>query len=419
MQTGAPVYSSLQELVVSDRIYRERSIKMLSLILKLEKTPSFGSPSVFMINRPRGFGLSLLANAIDRIMKRDPETINKIEDQGLLNELPERCTLFFDFKHFKATDLKEFTQSLIDTVQELFWIHHIESHTDQYITPKVFFSKLIDELYKRHQNQIVIVIDNYDLPLMYASLMDDDKCQEASSVYLDMLNVIRADSQKVRWVLLSGHLKFALTSEYSEGLPLVEDLSYDPSYETLFGFTAKEVNELFADKIEKFSKSFNITEDEYLKSLEKCYGGFAFSDNLVKVMCPACISHVMSNSGKLLPYSATGSYLFLKHCLNRDLGNLDLDWLYGKDGQDPLFSGSISGNVTGKQIGTLLIQSGFATRSRVLVNGDEGYSTWRYRFDCPNLDMQKTFDIINGRCPESDHTVELLSFDQSPKQTSS
>ena len=100
---------------------------------------------------------------------------------------------------------------------------------------------------------------------------------------------------------------------------------------------------------------------------------------------------------------------FLKYALKHK--NNDLSWLYGKDGQDPLFICSVDKSLEGKQLGSLLIQLGFATSSKVLVNNDEGYTTWRYRFDFPNLDMRKTFDIITGKCDQEEANIPL-SFEQ-------
>lgn len=406
MNSNSLVYTNLQDLIVSEQINRDKSLKVMSFILKLESPQTCGTPSVYMMTRPRGFGLSLLTSATDRIIRREKDIVDKIEDEGLLKELPYRHTVCLDFKNFKAKTPKDFKRNLIDVLQELFWFHHIESHFDAYMTPKVYFKKLLESLYKRHQESMAIIIDNYDKPLMVASMMSDKaNASEATSTYLDMLNIIRHTDKAVRWCLLSGHTKFALASEYSEGLPLIEDLSSDPSFESMFGFTKDELRIVFKNQIEKFAKARDISPESYLNILEKCYGGFCFSDNLVKVMCPASISHLMQNNGQLYPYSASGNYTFLKYALK--LKNSDLSWLYGKDGQDPLFISSIDKTLGGKQLGSLLIQLGFATTSKVLINDDEGYTTWRYRFDYPNLDMSKTFDIITGKCDKEDANLPL------------
>ena len=277
MNSNSLVYTNLQDLIVSEQINRDKSLKVMSFILKLESPQTCGTPSVYMMTRPRGFGLSLLTSATDRIIRREKDIVDKIEDEGLLKELPYRHTVCLDFKNFKAKTPKDFKRNLIDVLQELFWFHHIESHFDAYMTPKVYFKKLLESLYKRHQESMAIIIDNYDKPLMVASMMSDKaNASEATSTYLDMLNIIRHTDKAVRWCLLSGHTKFALASEYSEGLPLIEDLSSDPSFESMFGFTKDELRIVFKNQIEKFAKARDISPESYLNILEKCYGGFAF-----------------------------------------------------------------------------------------------------------------------------------------------
>lgn len=205
--------------------------------------------------------------------------------------------------------------------------------------------------------------------------------------------------------MLTGHIKFALANEFSEGLPFVQDLSNEKSLETLFGLTLNEIEESYHTQIEKFAHDRNMSIEEYLKAVDKCYGNFAFSDSLIKVLCPACIAHVLNNNGLLLPYSATANYPIVKKLLSNEF--VDLSYLYDKDGQDPLFSNSIDITVEKKQLASLLIQLGFATRARVLLNTDEGYTTWRYRFEMPNLDMQATFLMLKNELPEDYLTKEL------------
>ena len=145
-------------------------------------------------------------------------------------------------------------------------------------------------------------------------------------------------------------------------------------------------------EIIRFSENLKITPEKYLDMLEQCYGGFLFADNdemynpnCPKMFCPACIAHCMMNNGKLLPYSASGKYDFVKNALKNNPKNLS--WLFGKDGQDPLFSDSVETDVKGKQLGSLLIQLGFATRTKVIINHSDAYVTWRYRFEFPLLSL--------------------------------
>ena len=524
MNSNSQVYSTLSDLVLSDQVYKDKADMLFKLISVMEDHDGLGSPGIFMMIRPRGFGLSLISQSIQNLIKMDNENDNELginttpkiistyqskqnnlfnqnvaeesstadtalkeassnkaeetkteevpeippensddkakeetsilddiknyiedlvsekkeekaddfSDQSSIDEInknassqdllvadeidaiktfynvKKRPVLSLDFKHLKAKNPKEFSEGLLDILQEQFWINHIESHIDPYQTPKAYFDKLLHELNKKYPSiKISILIDNYDVPFMVASEFEHEQCEESVCDYLDMLNVIKYSNRTVKWCLLSGHINFSLASETSEGLPLVYDLSSEPMFAALFGFTREDVKEVYEKDIEKFSENMRISSDEYLDMLEQCYGGFLFADNdelynpnCPKMLCPACIAHCMTNNGKLLPYSASGKYDFLKNALINNPRNLS--WLYGKDGQDPLFSDSIETDVKGKQLGSLLIQLGFATRTKVIINHSDSYVTWRYRFEFPNLDMKKTFDFISGECSEQD-----------------
>lgn len=523
MNSNSQVYSTLSDLVLSDQVYRDKADMLFKLISIMEDHDGLGSPGIFMMIRPRGFGLSLISQSIQNLVKIEndnddslntntapkiiatyqskqnsinnqiqasrstkesdtaniqPETSetktsnleekeeaaasssknkadtsilddikNYIEelvsdkkkeegddfsDQKSIDEInanassqelmvtdeidaiktfynvKKRPVLSLDFKHLRAKNPKEFSEGLLDILQEQFWINHIESHIDPYQTPKAYFDKLLHELNKKYPSlKISILIDNYDVPFMVASEFNHEQCEESVCDYLDMLNVIKYSNRTVKWCLLSGHINFSLASETSEGLPLVYDLSSEPMFAALFGFTRDDIKEVYQKEITRFSENLKITPEKYLDVLEQCYGGFLFADNdemynpdCPKMLCPACIAHCMTNNGKLLPYSASGKYDFVKNALKNNPKNLS--WLFGKDGQDPLFSDSVETDVKGKQLGSLLIQLGFATRTKVIINHSDSYVTWRYRFEFPNLDMKKTFDYISGEVSEQD-----------------
>ncbi len=520
MNSNSQVYSTLSDLVLSDQVYKDKADMLFKLISVMEDHDGLGSPGIFMMIRPRGFGLSLITQAILNLIKIETDEDNSLnintkpkiistyqskqvknateqlshieelkekkltaekrlnqnkedsteeekkEESSILDDIKnyledfvsdkkkdegdefsdeksideinhdaatqdlmvsneidaiktfynvkERPVLSLDFKHLKAKNPKEFSDGLLDILQEQFWINHIESHIDPYQTPKAYFDKLLHELSKKYPSiKIAIMIDNYDVPFMVASEFEHDQCEESVCDYLDMLNVIKYSNRNVKWCLLSGHINFSLASETSEGLPLVYDLSSEPMFAALFGLTRDDIEDIYQKEIKKFSENLSISPEEYVDTLEKCYGGFLFADNdemynhptSPKMFCPASVANCMTNNGKLLPYTASGKYDFLKRALKNNTKNLS--WLFGKDGQDPLFSDSIATDVKGKQLGSLLIQLGFATRTKVIINHSDAYVTWRYRFEFPNLDMKKTFEFISNEVTEQDLLVPL------------
>lgn len=394
MLSHSSLYAGLQELILSDYLYIDKSRRLLELLCDFENSPRYNSTNIYLMIRPRGFGLSLAANAIEKLTARDRGLLDKLSLTDEFQQRPIHHVITLDFKNFQAQTPKDFANELIDRIQQLYWNQHIESHVSPYQSPKGYFTSLIQAVAKRHNERAVIVIDNYDLPFMIAASMPSKFQKEAIAIYLDMLNAIKHSGEFVNWCLLTGHIKFGLASEISEGLPLVNDISNDPRFETLFGLTFDEVQILFKDKIDNICQNMHISAKDYMRALESCYGGFCFSDSLVEVMCPACISHALANDGALYPYTAAGSYHYLKNIFKQK--SPDLKWLFDKDGQDPLHTWSIDMDPKGKEIGALLIQSGFVTRNKVTVHEYESYTTYRYRFDYPNEDMRRALAIVSG-----------------------
>ena len=225
MDTNSPVYSSLQELLVSKQVFKDKSVKIIKLILKMEHTPSFAMPGIFVINRPRGFGLSIVGHAIEKLVSRaiTDDQINKLDDIALLDGVPRRKTYNIDFKHFKAKNINEFTQNLLEMLQDIFWKNHIESQFSQYETPKSYFTRLIKGLKKIGMDmagsedfqEMCFIIDNYDVPLQVASNFSDPlMVNEATSIYLDMLNALKyaRDSMGSARKRLATFLKLKLKS---------------------------------------------------------------------------------------------------------------------------------------------------------------------------------------------------------------
>ena len=404
-------FPKINKLVYSGYAYADKSMEFLNLIDNMEIAPRLApAPNIFLMIRPRGFGLSLAVNAIENVLER--YGIDDKQETDSLSEMPEHHVITLDLKDLDADTPEQLEEKLLSRIQQLYWVHHIESHQTPYTTSKTYFAGLISSIYESG-GPVVILIDNYDRPFIVASKMPAELRDQAIAIYLDMLNVIKHSAQEVQWCLLSGHIKFELASEISEGLPIVNDISNDPAYETLFGFTIQEVEEIYSEELANIAPHQGLSVADFLYSLEKSYGGFIFSDNLKPVLCPACISHVLANDGSLYTYSAQGNYNFLYRALTRR--ELNLGWLYDKDGQDPIFSNSIDLEPTGKQLGALLIQLGFATRNKVTVREYEGYTTWRYRYSIPNEDMRLTLDMIIKNLKKDDKLMKIhpLIVDQS------
>lgn len=366
--------------------------KLSSLAASLSRAPRLFAPNISLIVRPRGFGLTTACGELEKLLMLS--SLTNLSDDELIAHEDFVPVLYLSLTKMKAKEALDIKQDLLKILQSQMWQHHLKGEVQREHSPKVFLSELIDHLYFKYRKSIAVLIDNYDVPFINASYLTGQEEQDiAVSVYLDMLNAFKKAGTKIKWVLMTGHLKFELTTPFSEGLPVVTDLSFDPGIDTLFGFTKDEVKEFFLKELKQFAPRQGLTVAEMLEGLEQCYGNYVFSDEGEKVICPASVISCLDNEGLFYPYMALGDFAFLKQAFERNAP--DLKWLF-KDGLEALFYEAVPLKPKGRDFGAMLSQLGIVNPQKITVSEGDNFLNFRYRFACPNEEMRRLFKIVCG-----------------------
>ncbi len=391
MSSFSPLQSKLYDIVLSDRLYVDKSSQFVEFINYLEKIPRLHHANIYSIVRPRGFSLSLATEYIKALLEKD-ELITLKQSSDLKDQIPCYPVIRLALSKIDALTPNDFSKALIELMQYQLWEHHINTNIGSYQNPKSCFFKLIKKVSQRSNNQAVILIDNYDAPFIMASNMSDKYQQEAIAIYLDTLNAIKLAADSVNWCLLTGHIKFPLANELSEGLPLVKDISYSTVCDTLFGFSQEDLLGTFTPLIKKYAPRHGITTSEFVTALHRCYGGYIFSDRKKTLLSPGSINAVFQNEGNMFPYMAGAELGFLQKALN-DV-RPDLQWLINKDGQDPIFLDNVPLHPKEKDFGSLLYQLGFLTIDKITRTDAQSHINWRYKYKISNLEAYRTLKIL-------------------------
>ena len=80
MSNTSGFYSDLHELIISDYLRVEKSHIFYELMNEMEQVPSLASPNIFMMIRPRGFGLSLCSEALYSVLERTRDFTSALRD---------------------------------------------------------------------------------------------------------------------------------------------------------------------------------------------------------------------------------------------------------------------------------------------------------------------------------------------------
>ena len=113
--------------------------------------------------------------------------------------------------------------------------------------PVKLFEQLIEEAHDLHGQPVVLLIDEYDKP-MIDNIDDLELAQQMLKQLRGFYSIIKATDEHLHFVMLTGVSKFSKVSIFS-GLNNLKDISLDPQYASICGYTEDDLNEIFAQHL--------------------------------------------------------------------------------------------------------------------------------------------------------------------------
>ena len=325
---------TFSKLIAENCYYVDKTL----LIAKLVESGHY-----YFLSRPRRFGKSLLISTLKSAFAGQEDLF-----KGLY--LAEH----WDWsKHYPVIHIS-FAGGVVDSVETLkenfkALIYEIARQNDvelkQQSTNNLFF-ELINALFEKTGESVVVLIDEYDKPILdnidkpeLAVLLRD----ELKNIY----SVIKYSDAYLKFVLLTGVSKFSKVSLFS-GLNNIEDISLNPDYATLCGYTEKEIKQVFTDYAE--NTDFDL--------LREWYNGYNFLGE--KVYNPFDVLLYFKSKEFKNYWFETGSPSFLlKLIRERQYNLLDMESIFLSEADLGSF------DIDDITLETVLFQTGYLTIERV------------------------------------------------------
>ena len=235
--------------------------------------------------------------------------------------------------------------------------------------PVKLFEQLIEETHDLHGQPVVLLIDEYDKP-MIDNIDDLELAQQMLKQLRGFYSIIKAVDEHLHFVMLTGVSKFAKVSIFS-GLNNLKDISLDPQYASICGYTEDDLNEVFAQHLQGVDR----------EQLRQWYNGYNFlGDKLV--YNPHDILHFIDRSQSFAKphfrsyWFESGTPAFLIDLIERD--NLLPYQIEPSEANEELISSSPIDNI---KLTTVLFQSGYLTIDAV---NDSNPHDVIYKLVCPN-----------------------------------
>jgi hypothetical protein len=229
--------STLKDIINEDYLYVDKTNLGLELI---------NNGRYYFLSRPRRFGKSLFLDTLRTIFDGDKEIFKGlyIYDSGYEFKKYPVIRISFNSGDFKSKE--GFNQRIYEILKINQKELDITCEGD--LSTTGCFEQLIIRAYKKHNQKVVILVDEYDKPIL-----DNIENTEIATLMREELknfySVIKGADEYLKFVFITGVSKFSKVSLFS-GLNNIEDITLNPKYATICGYTQNDVETSFAKHLE-------------------------------------------------------------------------------------------------------------------------------------------------------------------------
>jgi hypothetical protein len=338
------------------------------------------SPCFF--SRPRYFGKTLLVDTLEQMLKGNRELFKGLWIDGSDYDWKPRPVINLTFLAIDLDNVKSFRSDLANRLKI------IASHENLNLegsSPPELFDSLIEQFFKKYNEKIAILIDEYDTPILlnlHKPTLSKEICEYLKSFF----SVLKDNDPRRGFTFITGLATFVRQSIFPALNDLV-DLTMDGRYASLCGFTSEEFDSLLSDRMEPMLRALKAdgtmsagkTLSDLRELIHDWYGGYSW-DGKTRVLNPSSILNGfdIALDGDYWPHS--GIPLFLADLVKDGL-------LKSRAFQEEI---SIPQPLIPLELGEkldpikLLFQSGFLTLDRLNVTA--GNKEWILKI--PNLQVR-------------------------------
>ena len=347
-------------------------------LLYIDKTEyvyrmTHGGCKYFFLNRPRRFGKSLLISTFQSYFEGKKELFKGLAIEQLETEWAEYPVLHFSMasgKHMEKEQLQRYLLYILKRNEENFGI---ESDS---IDPNIRLSNLIQTAYQKTGRQVVVLIDEYDAPLLDV-VHEETSLKDLREIMRNFYSPLKDCEPYLRFVFLTGITKFSQLSIFSE-LNNISNVSMDDEYAGICGITMDELQTQMSEDVDALGEKLEMTREETIDALRRYYDGYHFSGMSPDVFNPFSLLNAMAR-GKLDYYwFASGTPTYLINMMRK----FDVVYTDFAEGMEADASDFDAPTETMTTLTPLLYQSGYIT----IKDYDKKYGS--YTLGIPNREVR-------------------------------
>ena len=340
-------------------------------VYRLAKTGSY-----YFLSRPRRFGKSLLISTFQAYFAGKKELFEGLDIEQLEKDWTTYPVLHLDLNARNYEDENSLLEELNKHLE--IWEREYGSHYGDRAPEERFFH-VIRLAYEKTGQRVVILVDEYDKPLLQA-INNPELTENYRQTLKAFYGVLKSADRYLRFVFLTGVTKFSQVSVFSD-LNQLNDISMDFSYATLCGITPNELTAVFEPEIHQMAQRNQSTEEEIVNEMIRQYDGYHFHPDGEGVLNPFSVLNAFDKLEFGNYWFQTGTPTFLVELLKKS----DYDLRLLIDGIEAPASSFTEYRMNTDNPIPLIYQSGYLT----IKEYDKEFRNYMLRF--PNEEVKYGF----------------------------
>ncbi len=316
------------------------------------------------LSKPRRFGKSLFISTLESIFLGKKELFEGlyIYDKWQFEQYPIIRISFSDIG-YREIGLSEAIKNELSAISKKYEIElKSENNSSK-------FKELINQLNQKFNKEVVILIDEYDKPII--DYLDKDKIELAKTnrdVLKSFYSILKDAEPYIKLLFITGVSKFSKVSIFSD-LNNLTDLSLNPAYNEICGISQKELEENFVEELKLYDK----------EKIRQWYNGYKWDISGETVYNPFSLLTFFQNQGKFENYwYTTGTPTFLmKMCREHHLYEFDEISIHQSD--------LSNFDIENLKIEPILFQTGYLT----ILGENPIFRSYKLGF--PNMEVRESY----------------------------
>ncbi len=327
----------------------------------------------YFLSRPRRFGKSLLLSTLEAVFLGRRALFDGLSIAKTDYDFATYPVIKMEFTRVNVRQVHDLESYIINTANSLAKTHDIELELDSY---EQRFAELVIKLQQKYQQKVVLLIDEYDKPIL--SNLNKPILEHIKESLNGFYSSIKSLDEYLKFVFITGVSKFAKVSVFS-GMNNLDDISMDRCYATLCGISQAEMEDCLGKQIEALASKLALTTDVLKTKIKYWYNGYRFEEDAISVYNPYSLIFLFAKQKFDNYWFATGTPTFLIELIKAKQFNL-------AEISDFEIDRSAFMSIEPEQISPLiaLLQTGYLT----IADFDDGW----YRLDFPNYEVKYAFN---------------------------